>query len=354
MPLDLFKRVLEDLHANQYCIDCSHPVDEEEYAKLIRRLSTVHQLDRTQIAEFKRYMTLAIDMKGDPERLINPIRYIHRDDGAKEVSMGSSRLFAHFLMGADKIKAEPISYATDEERIDRELSENIQRTEMTDADIILALRQAQTVRGKAYTVTELSQKTAKSRGTANMIQKILSAADDSFFDTIQSYKSVNGMLKAISDTPEKTSIPLCEDEVVEREIRNAEANRLMTVNGHGSQMGSFMMFLNDFLGYQLQYYETVYDPDNDMIPKFVLVYMETQLKTLKFGMNILTEQMVRYNEGLRLKPARYIYDREKIQLAADILGNASYQRFEQLRGVADDIAHQRMLDGVESRSNVAN
>ena len=350
---ELLTEAVADLHDNQFCLDCSKPVDEEDYLRLLRRLSTKHQFDRSQIAEFKRYLTLAIDMKGDPERLINPIRYIEHEDGSKEISMGSSRWFAHLLMGADKIKAEAISYADDEERIDRELSENIQRTEMSDADIVLALRHAQLARGKSFTVTELSQKTAKSRGTANMIQKILSVEDKSFFDSLHEYKSIHGMLKAIEKPKADPTALLCDDEAVAQELLNATSLRLFTVNGHGSQMGSIMAFLNDFLGAQLSYYESVYDRNNNDIAPHVLDYMEVQIKTLTYGLETLSEEMARYNNGVKGKPSRYIYDKERLQLVADILTNASFQRFEQMRGFADDILSRHQLNADTDPSRAA-
>jgi len=343
LTVERFKKVLTDLYAHNYLLDCTQPVDEDAYLKLIRRLTTVHKFDRTQLAEFKRYMTLAIDMKGDPERLINPIRYIVRDDGVKEISMGSSRWFAHYLMNADRIKAEVISYSDNAERIDRELSENIQRTEMSDADIILALRYAQSVRGTTYTVSELMQKTAKSRGTANMIQKILNVGDDAFFDTLHEYKSVNAMLKALTDDqPKDRTLYDCEDPVVVHEIAHAQSLRLLTVNGHGSQMGSIMFFLNDFLGYQIEYYERIYDRDNPGIPEHVLDYMEAQKETLAFAHDLLIKEMITYNKGRKGTPRRYTYNRDNIQLVMDIVSNASFQRHDQMLSVGDFEENRRM------------
>lgn len=230
---------------------------ESQITEIRKHPAYKHRITAGIAAELKRIGKFACSLHGDPTNLLNPIRYIDRGDH-KEVSIGNNRFLTHLLMRADYIKAEPIEYANDEERMEMELAENLQRTDLPQRDLLLALKMLQDSKGRRLTATEVQTHTQKSRGSAHSITAILGYEDPILFEQIRAgyYKSIHAAYKAslmppsqlradITQSPEPTDKP----------------KSLFKLHGTGRDMEDAMLIINEMIGTLTRHYQVLEDKD---------------------------------------------------------------------------------------------
>jgi len=252
-------------------------------------------------AELRHIGKFACSLHGDPHNLIQAIRYI--DHGThKEVSSGNNRLLAHILMNAPYIKAEPIEYASESERVEFELAENLQRADLPQADLLLALKHLQNTRGKDLTATEVQSLTQRSRGNAAAIIKILRYPDPVLFEQIAEgyFKSIHAAHKAALMDPEQLKADPTPTTPVE-----PEQPTLFKVLGSGRDMKDTLALINEFMATYVRN-KTAHLPEDS--PEY-----KAALKSAIAVVAPHREHWLRIFTSLKDDEGRYNYDKREIQ-----------------------------------------
>lgn len=273
-------------------------------------------------AELRHIGKFACSLHGDPSNLLNPIRYIDRGD-VKEVSVGNNRYLAHLLMNAPYIKAEAIAYNSEEERVELELAENLQRSDLPQKDLLLALKLLQESKGRSLTATEVQTITQKSRGNAASIIKILGYDDPILFEQIRAgyYKSIHAAYKASQLSPEQLRENIGSDTMAAD-----HPTPLFKLLGSGRDMREALFIINEMLGTAYRHTEVISDPSTRQ-------HEQDEL-------NALISDVVQHMNSVKGDDGKYNYDKKAIQLTLDKV-IAKYRSL--IRNFTFQVEHARTL-----------
>jgi len=281
-------------------------------------------------AELRHIAKFACSLKGEPRNLLQAVRFIDHGDH-KEISSGNNRLLAHVLMRAPYIKAERIEYANESERVELELAENLQRSDLSQSDLLLALKHLQDARGTDLTATEVQALTQRSRGNAASIIKILRYPDPILFDQIANgyFNSIHAMSKAAQLTPEELSAGPSKIE------SGDDKKPLFKLLGSGRDMQDALQLINEFIGL---YYRNKTSPHIPDTPEHKAAILEANQLTEP----LLTE-LAEIQKQLKDREGRYNYDRQRIQALLD-------QVVSLLRSLYTEVTAAALLAIVDKRN----
>ena len=313
-----------------------------------------HQLcyERSQRAEFRSVLDLAIELNADPEQQKDPIHVTTPDAGSfgdglgLEVSIGQKRFLAFVLMSAKTIRAKRVTYDSLQSRLDIELREHFKSESLPASDMVIILRTATRLGNRFFTVSEISEITGKGRGTAHQLHQLIDA-DNYFAERIRSgeFRSLTAMVRALKECRPSPDRPFkCFDA---NDLYQA-SRTIVELNGTAEDAHTYFMLMMDLLSSCRAYNEIHLSGDQEH-PESVRTYLETTKVALDSVETSLLDQIDAYTLGR--EQGRYVFDRHKAQACMNVLTLCKERMIERMNLFSTVVRKQRLDSPAPSAQN---